>query len=231
MTEGIGITVKRVAIAHVLVIAAALSMPLWEGCGSAEVEAVPVSLVFEAPRLDTPPRPQPASPVEQAPPAPVPEEIPQAPKPPPRKRTPVEVSKNRVTRDGQMTPPPPPAPTPSKQALKKLLADVSSPAAPAATSASENQRYLALVQRTMYDAWRRPVAQAPVGTTASVSITFGANGSVRSFRLVGTSGIAAMDESVLEAVRSVTQIPGLPASFIKSHPSLTIAFEVLAGAG
>jgi len=230
MTEGIGITVKRVAIAHVLVIAAVLSMPLWEGCGSAEVEAIPVGLVFEAPRLDTPARAEPASPVEQAPAAPASEEIPQAPKPPPRKRTPVDVSKKRVTRDGQKAPPPS-APTPSKQALNKLLAGVSTPATLSATSASENQRDLALVQRTMYDAWRRPVAQAPVGTIASVSITFGPNGSIRSFRLVGTSGIPVMDESVLEAVRSVTQIPGLPASFIKSHPSLTIAFEVRAGAG
>jgi TonB family protein len=227
MTEGLANTVKRVAIAHILVIGAALMLPVWDGCSRAEVEAVPISLVVEAAQLDTPQRSQPAAQESPTPPR----EAPDPPDPAPKKRTAVEVSKRRVTRGEQPAPRPRPAPAPNEQALRELLSDVTPPTATAATTASENQRYLALVQRTMYDAWRRPGAQAPLGTTASVRIEFGPKGSVRSFRLVGTSGIAAMDESVLEAVRSVKQIPGLPASFIKSHPSLTIAFELLAGSG
>lgn len=238
MTHGIGKTVKRVAVAHVLLIGAILGAPFVDGCWRTEVQAVPVSIVMEAPVVETrqvsPPAPVQPAPAEPEPARPDPPPVDPPPvEPPPRKRTPIEVSRKRVTRDPRPTPKPQPARTPSSQDLQKLLSDVPPPSMPStpAVSATENQRHLALVQRTMYDAWRRPAGEAPVGTTTAVSIRLAEDGSIESSRIVTPSGIAAMDDSVLEAVQSVKRIPGLPASFIRANPSLTIVFELLAGAG
>lgn len=86
--------------------------------------------------------------------------------------------------------------------------------------------YMELVRLTMFAAWEQPASLAANGLVTKVEIFLGPDGTVTRTRKAGGSGNATMDDSVMKAVEAVRRIPGLPASFISKHPSITVGFEL-----
>lgn len=91
---------------------------------------------------------------------------------------------------------------------------------------TQERLYLELVRQTLYRAWDQPTQIGIAGLVARVELSLSADGSVAGSRLLGGSGNAIMDESVMRAVRSVRRISGLPAEFVLSHRRITVAFEL-----
>jgi TonB family protein len=82
------------------------------------------------------------------------------------------------------------------------------------------------IRQALYRAWAQPTQLGVAGLVTRVEITFTPDGGVVGGRLLGGSGNAVMDASVLKAVQSVRRIPGLPSSFLASHRRIPVAFEL-----
>jgi TonB family protein len=59
-----------------------------------------------------------------------------------------------------------------------------------------------------------------------VRLSFDANGTILSSKIVKPSGNAELDASVLTAVRSVPRVHGLSQSFLSSYATVSIEFKV-----
>jgi TonB family protein len=87
-----------------------------------------------------------------------------------------------------------------------------------------------VIRRRLYKAWAQP-GSAASNLSAEVEIRMNSAGTIISRRMLRASGNAVMDESVMEAVRSVLRIDGLTPGFIdRKSGRVTIVFEVNAGA-
>lgn len=237
-----GKTVRRVLVAHVLVVAGIAAMPTLRGCREEPPEQLlPISFVVEAatrppapvPPAPEPPEPEPPpepAPPEPEPPAPEPEPPAPEPEPAPKPRPPrpeIQRSGVRVTRRLDSPAPRPTQPRLTPEAVRRMLGDAPSRATPQpAARATEDQAYIARVQRTMYQAWVQPVSANLMGQRTHVSVVLASDGSVRSHALKQSSGDSGLDHSALAAVRSVQRIPGAPDGFTDRHPALVIVFEV-----
>ncbi|MFT5241214.1 MAG: TonB family protein, partial [Candidatus Promineifilaceae bacterium] len=75
-------------------------------------------------------------------------------------------------------------------------------------------------------AWDQPSAEAAGDRRVMVRLSFDANGTILSSKIVKPSGNAELDASVLAAVRSVPRVHGLSQRFLSSYASVSIEFKV-----
>ncbi len=161
-------------------------------------------------------------------PPPVPEMPPAAPKPEPRLKPPEDIQRSRRRIRRPDTAPPRPAPRPpDPDEIRRLLAQ----GTPAPTGAAAAQAfpgwYFALVRQRLYDAWTQPGERsAASGLSCEVRLRIQPDGRVTRSELVRPSGNRRMDESVMEAVRSVARLPELPAGHNEAPREVTVAFEL-----
>jgi len=156
-------------------------------------------------------------------PKPVSKDIPE----PPKKKKKIEVSKKKIKRSE------PAQPSLSKEEIKKLLAAGAKisdrTSVPAGNVAGA--WYYALVRQAMYDAWNQPGSlSASAGLVTEVEIRVERNGTVTRRRMTRSSGNPLMDDSVMEAANSVTQLKPLPPEFGGKAKDIVIQFELTRGA-
>ena len=165
----------------------------------------------------------------------------------PTKKNKIEKSKVKITRShfqqqtGQQTETAAPAkktaPPMSAGEIKNLLgtaATVSSSAPGPGDGGSSAGNiddlpgwYYAAVRQAMYNAWDQPSRLSiPPGRVTSVRVRISPDGRILKRDLVIPSGIAALDDSVMQAVSSVKQLKALPSSFRGSYKEITIDFEL-----
>jgi len=92
---------------------------------------------------------------------------------------------------------------------------------------AEEQRYFAIIRRALYGAWDTPSAAEAGDAVAEVALRILPGGRVSSWRIVRPSGNAVLDASVAQALRSVRKIDNLSTAFLQSHPEVTISFKVV----
>ncbi len=86
--------------------------------------------------------------------------------------------------------------------------------------------YFEMVRQILYRSWDQPGSLGVVGLTTRVELTVAPDGSIQASRIVGGSGNAAMDDSVMQAVRAVRRLNGIPSDFLIAHRRITVAFEL-----
>lgn len=91
---------------------------------------------------------------------------------------------------------------------------------------SQEQLYYEMVRQILHRAWDQPGSLGVVGLVTRVELTVAPDGRILSSRMVGGSGNAVMDNSVMQAVRSVPRLTGVPGDFLSSHQRITVAFEL-----
>ncbi len=91
---------------------------------------------------------------------------------------------------------------------------------------SRDLLFLDQIKQIMYRAWTQPGSVDISGLVTKVQISLRADGTLVGSNIVKASGNSVMDQSVMQAVRSVARIPGVPAEFLSAHPNITIAFEL-----
>ena len=172
--------------------------------------------------IPDPPAPEPEPPApEPAPPPPTPDPV--VPKPTPKK---IEISKKRVRKSSE-PPPPRRRPSPSTEDVRRQLAQGMQTPGPVQTSDFPFPSYLGRVKAALYGAWAEPKGdEIPSGTTVRVEITVERDGRISAHRLLGSSGYARMDATVLDAVRSVDRLPPLPAGYAHASRDFTVVFEL-----
>jgi TonB family protein len=214
--------------------------------GQPEPEAVPEPEVSK-PEVPEPP-PEPTDVPEPEPEKKKPEKPPEIKKEEPKKEKPakpkVEVSKKRVVR-------PLPKPTTTRKTtltpeeIAKAIRQGAKTGQRSSLSDADLRRllstdtkfgngrpidqefvYLEMVRQILYRSWDQPGSLGVVGLTTRVELTLAPDGSILASRIVGGSGNATMDNSVMQAVRSVRRLTGVPADFLISHRRLTVAFEL-----
>lgn len=172
-----------------------------------------------------PPRPEPKQ--EEPKPSPIPEKPPDKPKPPEKPK--IQVNTNRIVRkpDPAPQPPRPQQPQLTPEQIRKLLeANIRfTPGGTPSANVTDLSIYYASVRDVMYGAWVQPSAVAR-GLRADVSIRVLKNGAITQRRLIRSSGSKLMDDSVMQAVQSVSMLRPLPAEVREPHLDITIEFIV-----
>lgn len=82
------------------------------------------------------------------------------------------------------------------------------------------------IKNALYRAWIVPSAENLTGRPVEIEITLGSGGAIISSRILRSSGSRVLDQSALDATRAVRQIQGLSDAFIKSHRTVSIAFDL-----
>jgi protein TonB len=195
-----------------------------------------ITFVELAPLPPAPPPPAPTQEPEQRKPephpTPIPEKPPERPKPPEKPK--IQVSTNRIVRKPEPQPrPQPQQPELTPEQIRKLLeanirfTPIGTPAAAGtpATNVTDLTTYYAAVRDAMYAAWTQPSAVAR-GLRAEVSIRVLRNGAVTQRRLTRSSGSQLMDDSLMQAVNSVSMLRPLPPEVRDPHLDITIEFVV-----
>lgn len=230
MNDRFGKAFKTSLTVHGLVVLLLLVSPALTRCmkPKPKEKVIFVEMVAPAPPAPlptpTPPVPEPPKPKPPEPEPPKPE-----PKPEPKLKRPDEIKPqtNRVVRrQDQPVIKPPPVRTPTAAELAQQFRSSlpTSPSAPATTGTpSEMGSYYGTVQRILYQAWQQPPGVA--GLSAQVSIRIARDGNITQRNMVRGSGNATMDASVMSALRSVSSLPRLPASFDGAFHDVTITFE------
>ncbi len=208
-------------IFHGMLLAVILLAPLFGRCSKPKKKEQVMMVEMVAPAA--PPSPAPAPPPE-----PKPEPKPVPPKPKLKKADEIKVQTNRVVRRPD-TATPPPAPvktlTPEEIAarLRENLPTSSAAPAPAGGTPSELGAYYARIQRILYQAWQQPPGVS--GLSVQVKLRIQKSGMIINRELTSRSGSAAMDDSVMSGLRSVTSLPALPDSVRDAFIDVTITFE------
>lgn len=192
----------------------------------------------EAP-VETPPAPEP--------PQPEPPPEPEPPKPddvviPEKKKVEVKISKTVVKRPQETKPverkivePPKTKPVTqtkftgpklSPEELQKLLDKGAKVSDHTSIPPNEQAMYAALIMQQIKDRWICPDSSAITGRDPVIVIRLGADGSVLDANLKESSGNAALDTSVLSAVRSVGRFRNLSSEFIRQNSRITVNFNL-----
>jgi TonB family protein len=224
MTGRFAHSLAVVALAHAGIV---LTIVLVPGCRALFVRtpevAVPVDFVVEAPppaaEAAVPPEPAPDEPREEPPDEPV---VPD-PRPEPRKRKPIKVSRRKVRR--AVAEPARPPKALSREEVRKLLAQ-GAKLGDHTSIPDEDARGFEAVRQALYQVWDQPAAEEAAGAVAEVSIRLAADGAVTERTLSRASGLPALDASVMRAVKAVDRIHGLTASFLRRHKVVTVSFKV-----
>lgn len=163
-----------------------------------------------------------APPPQKPPPPPVPLPPKQPPKPPPKKTPPKPPPKK--------TPPPkqPQKPKITQRELERLLHDaIATSDSPARQPAPTDdfQWYYTLVYQALYDAWQQPgMLSRSAGLATTVVIRVQRDGAITSRTMLRSSGNAIMDQSVMDAVRSVNRLRPLPAAWGGLYKDISVDF-------
>ena len=94
---------------------------------------------------------------------------------------------------------------------------------------TQDAAYKDLVRQILYRAWDQPGSLGVIGLSARIELTVTPDGRILSSRLVNGSGNTVMDNSVMQAVRSVPRLSGVPGDFLSRHRTLPIVFELTGG--
>ena len=97
---------------------------------------------------------------------------------------------------------------------------------PGQGDADADDPYFARIRQVFYNAWLQPSYADAGATPAIVSFQLSANGYVSRPVLKKSSGNPVMDASVMDAVKSVSRVDGLPADFVGRYHIIEITFEV-----
>ena len=220
---------KIVAIAHAAIVLILCAGSWIKALASRPTETImPIEFVVRVPpaAVDPAPAPVPEPPQDPVPapePAPEPDPAPRPePKPKPRPRKRIRVSERRVTRS---TEPRSPEPALSAEEIKRLL-DAGATPSDHTSVPDVDRRSLETLRRRLYGLWEQPSVAEVGGAVAEVSLRFRPDGTVVATELVHPSGNPVMDESVRRALKSVSRIEGLSATFLRQHPLITVAFRV-----
>jgi protein TonB len=165
--------------------------------------------------------PDAGAPAAPPPPKPPPKAIPDPPKKTPPPKTPPKPP------DKKPTPPKPPdRPKLTPRDLERLLQDALAPTTPAAAAPADDlQWYYRLVYQALYDAWQQPgMLSRSAGLTTTVLIRVQRDGTISQRSLLRSSGNSIMDQSVMDAVRSVTRLQPLPPAWGGLHKDISIDF-------
>lgn len=88
---------------------------------------------------------------------------------------------------------------------------------------NEESRCVSLISRRFYEVWDLPGGYE--GHTVQITVRFGAAGKITGFRIAKSSGIAALDQSVLAAAKRADHVNGLSADFLQRYPEITIEMK------
>jgi len=86
--------------------------------------------------------------------------------------------------------------------------------------------YKEMVRKILYRAWDQPGSLGVVGLSTHVELTVSPDGRILDSRLVSGSGNAVMDNSVMQAVRSVSRLNGVPGDYLARHHKMVVSFEL-----
>jgi hypothetical protein len=89
-----------------------------------------------------------------------------------------------------------------------------------------DDRYFAMIKNQLYNAWNEPSHDEVGNAVAVVTVRFLSDGKIVGAALTTKTGIASMDNSVMEAVNSLSRIEGLSPDFLKYHNEVTVEFKV-----
>jgi protein TonB len=174
---------------------------------------------------------------------PIPEPVPESIKPPdpPKQRekakTPDQIRKriqDRKKIHRTVEKPEPvvkPKPLLKKEDLEDLLDPpppfTPTPRAPTAKAMSALQEVLVDLQRKAYVAWEKPEGlDSSRGKTASVQFKVNRFGRIMEYKLVKSSGLPLMDQSVVRAAKAIKLVKRLPSAYKGEHYDFTIEFEL-----
>lgn len=87
--------------------------------------------------------------------------------------------------------------------------------------------YVAIVQNKIYEKWTPPQRLLVIkkGVMTRVRFSIGRNGEISDIKIDEPSGYSLLDRSALEAVRSVVQLPPLPADYKKEYLNVIVFFR------
>lgn len=136
----------------------------------------------------------------------------------------IEVSKKRVKRT-----PSKPAPEPSgltREEIKKVLAARANVDENSASVQSDFPTwYYLLVHDAMHRAWKQPAGLSGLGVSAQALIRVQRDGSISRRTLIKSSRNRIMDDSVMQAVQSVSRLKALPAQYKGAYKDITVNFQ------
>ncbi len=92
-------------------------------------------------------------------------------------------------------------------------------------NASEAARCYALIRKAFYEKWDSPAWTSEL-KKASLEVSFGRNGEVLGYKLVGSFGDAVADKTVLRAASCVSRVRGLSPDFLSNNRTVIVRFEV-----
>ena len=90
----------------------------------------------------------------------------------------------------------------------------------------EVSRNMELIRKTLYGAWIEPSAAEVGKLWVDAEVEFDKEGRIIGWRLIQKSGMAIMDESVANALKSVSFINGLTPAFLEKYRRITVRFEI-----
>jgi TonB family protein len=217
-----------VAGIHIGLIVLIMGGGFLQGCfRRAPDRVIPVEFLVDVRQPSEPESPfvpdeDPTAPDPEPEPEPEPDPVP----PEPRDRT-IQVNTNRIIRriDDQ------PdvvnvAPNPLSPEEIQILLDEGAQASDRTVIPDADGKGLAIIRRTLYSIWDTPSRAAVGDSEATLEISLGAGGVVKSARVIVPSGNPVMDASVAQVAGSISRIHGLPNGFVERRPRVTIAFSV-----
>jgi len=222
-------------VVHVVFAIGVLFMPDLRSRPTPMISTLPVSLVGAVPTSAPPKNTSPAVTPEPARPTPEPEVIApdkvQALTEPPPKPSTKPAPKKQPKADAPFKEPARRQPVATEDAAGSgEPADLEESGTPGLTAGlvgmgSEFDWYREAVNRSLYTSWRQPILQG-LREPLEVDVYFEIlqNGSIRGLRLESSSGISALDRSVLRAVQEA-MLPPLPRSFRKPTQEALITFQ------
>lgn len=97
-------------------------------------------------------------------------------------------------------------------------------------AASEEQRCVSLIAQAIRREWdKESFKWYPGLKPLEVSLSLGPGGAVRGFHILRGSGDADVDRTAQNALRRLTRIPGLSASFLEKFSTLALKMEPVSG--
>ena len=208
---------------HVVFAIGALFMPDLRSRPTPMISTLPVSLVGAVPTSAPPKNTSSAA-------TPEPDKVQALPEPPPKPST-KPAPKKQSKPDAPVKEPTRQQPVAAEDtAGSGEPADLEESGTPGLTAGlvgmgSEFYWYREAVNRSLYTSWRQPILQG-LREPLEVDVYFEIlqNGSIRGLRLESSSGISAVDRSVLRAVQEA-MLPPLPRSFRKPTQEALITFQ------
>jgi len=216
MTGNFARNLKIVTAIHVALIFMLLAAGWVRSCRKPKKDVViPLEFLVEVPASE-------AQLIQNDIPSPVKEP---ARKPPVKKpeKKPIKISDKVVTNPINSTKPVKKPLTPEE--IQKLLERGAKPSDRTVIPEDE-QIYKAMVKKAFMDAWAQPSLAEAGDAVAVAEIHLGAGGAVVSARILKSSGVQALDESVTRSLTYVKRVRGLSSDFIARNETLTISFRV-----